>query len=65
MYVTFGSSIFHLIMSLFLTPYSIYLTCLVYVLSQSFICISIYIMAKKELKKQLLNKELCYERDYI
>lgn len=65
MYVTFGSSIFHLIMSLFLTPYSIYLTCLVYVLSQSFICISIYIMAKKKLKKQLLNKELCYERDYI
>lgn len=55
MYVTFGSSIVHLIMSLLLTPFSIYLTCFVYVLSQMFICIFIYIMAKHELIKQLNN----------
>lgn len=55
MYVTFGSSILHLILSLLLTPFSIYLTCFVYVLSQMFICIFIYIIAKHELIKQLNN----------
>ena len=45
MYVTFGSSVFHLIMSLLLTKYSLYYTCCVYCVSQMIILFFVRRMA--------------------
>ena len=49
MYVTFGSSVIHLILSLCLTRYSLYLTCLVYSLTQA----GVYYYIKKKAIKEL------------
>ena len=53
MAITFGSSLFHLIMSLLLTQYSLYYTCGVYIASQFMICIIV--------RRQMNNllKEYC------
>lgn len=55
MYVTFTSSILHLILSLFLTQYSLYLTATIYVISQTYILLNIYYLSKQTLKKELVS----------
>lgn len=57
MYITFGTSIFHFLLSLWLTRYSMYLTCLVYCISQGVIFIMIRYIAQKELYKNLTIAE--------
>jgi O-antigen/teichoic acid export membrane protein len=51
MYVTFGSSLFHLLMSFLLTRFSLYYTCCVYCVSQLTIVVGIRYMALKTLEK--------------
>ncbi len=47
MYTTFGTSILHLALSLFLTRYSLYFTCIIYVVIQILIVSILYIRSKK------------------
>lgn len=49
MYITFASAILHLSLSLLLTRYSLYFTCLIYVLTQTIILIMIKSFSKKAL----------------
>jgi O-antigen/teichoic acid export membrane protein len=53
MYVTFGSSIVHLLLSLCLTRYSLYWTCLIYSITQGGVYYYIKKKAIKELKQNL------------
>lgn len=53
MYITFGSSIIHLVLSLLLTRYSLYYSCLVYIVSQSIILLLVRYVSLKTLKKKL------------
>lgn len=53
MYITFGCSVFHLILSLCLTRYSLYLTCVVYVIS--FLVMFLLVWKKS---KMLINTNL-------
>lgn len=53
MYVTFGTSVLHLLLSLILTRYSLIYTCLVYVLTQFVIFCLIKSKADKILKLNL------------
>lgn len=53
MYTTFGTSILHLILSLLFTRYSLYYTCLIYVIIQILIVSIIFVRSKKILKKEL------------
>lgn len=55
MYTTLGTSLLHLGLSLLLTRYSLYLTCLIYVFIQGLIVCVIYLLSKKTLKKELFN----------
>lgn len=55
MYITFGSSIFHLCLSLLFTRYSLYLTCIIYVITQTVITVSVYLLVKKQLKIIFFN----------
>lgn len=52
MYITFGSSLLHLSLSLLLTPYSLILTCSIYVFVQALIVIATKIIGMKMLKSQ-------------
>jgi O-antigen/teichoic acid export membrane protein len=54
MYITFGSSIIHLFLSLFLTQYSLFYTTLIYVVSQSLCVGLVYGYSKKILTKELI-----------
>lgn len=54
MYITFGSAILHLLLSLLLTRYSLYLTCSVYIVSQLLVVIIIRKMAIKTLNEKLV-----------
>lgn len=54
MYVTFGSSLLHLGLSLWLTHYSLYATCLIYVFIQLFI----FILIRKMALETLANKNI-------
>ena len=53
MYITFGSSIVHLLLSLWLTRYSLYFTCLIYVVSMIIVVSLVYWQSKKLLKCNL------------
>lgn len=53
MYITFGSSIIHLSLSLFLTQYSLFFTTLIYVVSQSLCVGLVYGYSRKILAKEL------------
>lgn len=61
MYVTFGSSVLHLLLSLVLTRYSLLLTALLYSVTQFFVVFLIRKMAKRELVEQLIDKKDSYE----
>lgn len=52
MYITFGSSLLHLSLSLLLTPYSLILTCSIYVFVQALIVIATKMIGMKMLKSQ-------------
>lgn len=53
MYITFGSSVFHLLLSLILTKYSLLATAGIYIISQSIIVIYISKLSNKILKNKL------------
>lgn len=53
MYITLGSSIVHLLLSLCLTRYSLYITASIYVLSELLIVLIVRIVAKKILVREL------------
>ena len=53
MYITFGTSILHLVLSLLLTRYSLYFTSIIYIVSQSFCVFLVYNLSMKTLKKEL------------
>lgn len=53
MYITFGTSILHLILSLLLTRYSLYITSIIYMVSQTFCVFLVYNLSMKTLKKEL------------
>lgn len=50
MYITFGSSILHLLLSLLLTPYSLVLTCWIYVLVQGTLVLTVERLGMRMLK---------------
>lgn len=58
MYITFTSSILHLILSILLTKYSLYLTALIYVISHAYILLTINHISNKAIKQNL------YESNY-
>lgn len=53
MYITFSTSIFHLLLSLWLTRYSLYLTCIVYIISQFIITYIVYFTSRHLLRLNL------------
>jgi len=53
MYITFGTSILHLLLSLILTQYSLYFTTIIYVVSQSFCAGIVYFYSRNILKQEL------------
>ena len=53
MYITFGTSVLHLLLSLVLTQYSLLYTALIYVIIQLVTDIIVYINSKKILKKEI------------
>lgn len=53
MYITFGSSLLHLSLSLLLTPISLYLTACVAIFSQLIIFLFYYFLSKKLISKEL------------
>ena len=53
MYVTFGTSLLHLGLSLLLTRYSLYLTCIIYVVTQIVVTGIIYKLGIKSLRENL------------
>lgn len=55
MWITFGSSIIHLLLSFALTRYSLYYTAIVYIISQGLVTTFVFIQGKKILHKQLLG----------
>lgn len=56
MNITFTSSILHLILSLFLTKYSLYLTAVIYVISQTYILIAISKISNNTIRRNLYEK---------
>lgn len=54
MYVTFFTSLLHLGLSLWLTRYSLYLTCIIYVITQLMVTIIIYYYSRKLLKENIV-----------
>ncbi len=58
MYITFGTSIIHLVLSLLFTRYSLYLTCIIYIISQVIITLLVYIQSRKLLNSFLYEKNL-------
>jgi O-antigen/teichoic acid export membrane protein len=53
MFITFGSSIIHFLLSFWLTRYSLYYTCLIYVFSMMIVVFLVYKQSKKLLKENL------------
>lgn len=53
MYITFGTSMLHLLLSLSLTRFSLYFTSIIYIVVQSIITLLVYIQAKKILADNL------------
>ena len=53
MFITFGTSIIHLCLSLLLTRYSLFFTSVIYILSQTLCVLSVYLYSKKILMKEL------------
>lgn len=58
MYITFSTSIFHLLMSLWLTRYSLYLTCILYIISQLIITLLVY-----KNSRLLIFRNLCLNKN--
>lgn len=56
MYITFGTSVFHVILSLFFTRYSLYLTAIIYVLTQLIVTFLVYRQSRKLIKKKIYEK---------
>ena len=54
MFITFGSSILHLLLSLWLTRYGLYYTAVIYCVTQGIVAFVIKYMAKRELNSNLL-----------
>ena len=57
MYITFGSSLLHLTLSLLLTQYSLYLTAIIYVLVQAVILVLVRHYARRILQKNLFESK--------
>ncbi|MBQ3690758.1 MAG: oligosaccharide flippase family protein [Bacteroidales bacterium] len=55
MYITFGSSVLHLLVSLWLTRYSLLLTCVLYVATQFLQFFLVRMLVKRTLKLKLIN----------
>lgn len=53
MYITFGTSILHLLLSLLLTRYSLYFTSFIYVISQLFCLGVVYWYSRKVMRREL------------
>lgn len=53
MYITFGTAIIHLCLSLLFTKYSLFYTTIIYVVSQTICVAFVYLCSKKILKKEL------------
>lgn len=53
MYVTFFTSLLHLMLSLFLTRYSLFITCILYVFTQLLVTVLVYRMSMGLLKEKL------------
>lgn len=54
MFITFGSSVVHLLLSLWLTRYSLYLTCAIYVVSIIIVVSLVYLQSRKLLNEKLI-----------
>lgn len=54
MYISFTSAILHLCLSLIVTRYSLYLTCLIYVISQIYITGLIYLKSRRAISENLV-----------
>lgn len=55
MYITFGTSILHLCLSLLLTRYSLYYTSFIYVISQTICVVAVFWYSRIILRKELIN----------
>lgn len=55
MYITFSTSLLHLVLSLWLTRYSLYITCVIYVVTQAIITILIYYFSRRLLRQNLIK----------
>lgn len=55
MYITFGTSILHLCLSLLLTHYSLYYTTIIYVISQTLCAGIVYFYSRNILKRELVS----------
>lgn len=55
MFVTFFTSLFHLVLSLWLTRYSLYITCVIYVVTQTIVTGLVYVISRKLLKENLVD----------
>lgn len=55
MYITFGTSIMHLLLSLGLTQFSLFYTAIIYVVVQATITMLVYVQSKKLLRLELLQ----------
>lgn len=51
MFITFGSSIIHFLLSFWLTKYSLYFTCIIYIISIMVVVLMVYIQSRNLLKK--------------
>lgn len=57
MYITLFSSLLHMVLSLFFTRYSLYYTCLFYILTQSTVVVVIAILSNKYIKQNIFLHE--------
>ncbi len=57
MFITFGSSIIHFLLSFWLTRYSLYLTCFIHVFSMIIVVLLVYNQSRRILKDNLLVKD--------
>lgn len=55
MFITFGTSLFHLCLSLSLTQFSLYYTTIIYVISQMLCVLMVYIESQRILRKVLIK----------
>lgn len=53
MFTTFGTSILHLLLSIILTRYSLYYTCIIYVFVQTVIVLTIFLRSRRAIAKDL------------